>query len=68
MFDQGRCESCKYSSKLNENQLCCLYILIEGHMRGCYEGDICTKYEKRTSKRRACLDMEGGRFYVYEEQ
>ena len=68
MYDQRMCSSCKYSGKLNENQLCCLYILVEGHMRGCYTGTTCSKYEKRTKKRRACIDLEGGKFYVYEEQ
>ena len=69
MFDHKKCASCKYSGKLNENQLCCMYILIEGHRRGCYEGDVCTKYEKRSKKRRASLDMEDGKwFYVYEEK
>lgn len=49
MFDRNRCLNCKYSSFHNE--LTCDYILIEGHMRGCYEGT-CTKFEKRTTKRK----------------
>ena len=67
MYDPKRCMTCAYSSKLNESQPCCLYILIEGRMRGCYDGDECTKYEKLTKRRRANLDMEGGKwFYVYD--
>ena len=67
MYDHKICDSCKYSGKLNENQLCCLYILINNHSRGCYDGDVCTKYEKRNCKRRAQINLEGG-FYYYEEQ
>lgn len=66
MFDYKKCATCKYSGKLNENEICCLYILKEGHMRDCYEGDKCDKYTKRTKKCRTRIDLEGG-FYVYED-
>lgn len=38
MVDISICVKCKYSSHFN-GIICCDYILIEKHRRGCYEGE-----------------------------
>ena len=68
MYDPKRCEKCKYSGLLSSKaqySVCCMYILIEGHMRGCYDTPECDKFENRTKQRRARID--GGGFIYYED-
>ena len=65
MFDRKRCEECAYSSMLNEHDPCCVYILVENQMRGCYgEGD-CDKFRPRTKQRRMRICKDGGFVYEY---
>lgn len=66
MFDKKRCAECKYSAKVNESEVCCVYILIEEHMRGCYNVDECTKFKKRERRRRPKISKDGG-FIYYDE-
>ena len=66
MYDPERCKKCKYSAKLSSKMsdtsysYCCIYILIEGKMRGCYEGRKCKKFAKRKGKRRIRVTHDGG--------
>ena len=64
MFDKKKCATCKYSAKVNESEVCCVYILIEEHMRGCYGEGECPKYQKRTQRRKAQVSMGG---FVYDD-
>lgn len=40
----SKCNDCKYRTYLN-TKICCGYILITWHRRGCPGGDNCTKHE-----------------------
>lgn len=64
MYYPKRCESCKYSSKLNEGSVCCVYILVEKRRRGCYGSRNCKKYIEREMERRPKISLEGGIYYV----
>ena len=59
MYDVERCKKCEYSFH-NNGMTTCDYILIEGHMRGCYEGTKCSKFKKKKSKRRFQFFFGGG--------
>ena len=63
MYDKRICASCKYSEKLNEDQPCCMYIVIEKRRRGCYDTEFCDKYVERTEQRKAQISLEGGIYY-----
>lgn len=63
MLNKNKCASCKYSSKINDYDFCCVYILIKKQMRGCYGDGDCDKYEKLTNKRRPQISLEGGFIY-----
>lgn len=63
---EARCESCKYSMTMGVD-ICCGYIIIEGHMRGCYKGQPCDKYVERSTKRRPKISLDGGFIYFEEE-
>lgn len=65
MFDQKKCATCRYSAKLTETELCCVYILVEYKRRGCYGDGECDKYEKRTRQRAPKICKGGG--IVYED-
>lgn len=65
MFDRKKCEKCTYSAKLIE-EICCVYILIEGHRRCCYEGE-CDKFKELKGKRRNRITWDG-RYTSYEEE
>lgn len=45
-----KCNSCVYQSTLGYSAKCCLYILHEGHSRGC-DVDKCNKYKKGKSRK-----------------
>ena len=65
MYDPERCMSCKYGI-FNDCIVVCEYILFEGHRRGCYDGDVCTKYEKWDHKRRKYPIGKGVELYGEE--
>ena len=62
MYDRKKCEKCKYSSWLRDGEVCCMYIVIEQHRRGCYGKGICPKFEERTEPRKA-INGDGGFYY-----
>ena len=62
MYDHEKCAKCKYSERLNDSNLCCMYICINGHMRGCYTGDECEKFEHKKRRRKAIMKAEGFRY------
>lgn len=43
-IDTTRCGKCSYSAYNGTLGVCCEYILITGHMRGCEGGDACDKF------------------------
>ena len=51
MFNPKICESCKYSVHM-DGTVICDYICNVGHMRGCYKGPVCDKYDPKPKKRR----------------
>ena len=60
----GNCAKCKYSALMPNEQYCCVYILIEQHMRGCYEGK-CDKFCPRKGRKKHKITW---RYTVYEEE
>lgn len=66
MYDRKKCTTCKYSAKVNEGEACCIYILIEEEMRGCYGDGKCPKYKRRYNRRRPKITKDGG-FIYYDE-
>lgn len=64
MYDGKKCNKCVYSAKVNEGDSCCIYILIEKQMRGCYGDGDCPKFKKR-SRRRKAINTLGG--FVYDD-
>lgn len=63
MYDRAKCIQCKYSAKLNEQDWCCVYILMKQERRGCYgEGD-CEKFEKLERRRKPKMDIVKGFIY-----
>lgn len=46
MYDIKQCADCHYSAHFN-GVICCDYILIEEHRRGCYGNGRCEKFKKR---------------------
>lgn len=65
MYDHDKCKTCKYSTKLNDSEVCCVYILMKNHMRGSYTGAECDKYIKRTRRRKATI-TDGG--FTYDNE
>lgn len=65
MYDRNKCIQCKYSTKLNEQDWCCAYILIKHERRGCYGDGECEKFEQLNQRRRARIDMRG---FVYRDE
>lgn len=59
MYDPKRCADCRYSMMFDNTPICG-YILIKQQRRGCYDGKKCTKYEKRTTKRKTAISLEMG--------
>ena len=53
-----KCEKCHYSATDNNTpwKYVCLYILHEGHSRGC-DPENCDKFKKATSKKKTGKDM-----------
>lgn len=64
MYDKKKCSKCKYSAKVNDTEVCCVYIIIEEHMRGCYGSGICPKFVERKKARKAINTNRG---FVYED-
>lgn len=54
MYNPSRCWECEYASHDGGTSVC-MYILIEGHRRGCYDGKKCEKWEPRTGIKRSKL-------------
>ena len=65
MYDPARCWECEYSSHDNGTSVC-MYLLIEGHRRGCYDGKECAKWTPRTGKHQKQIAYGEG-FVFYEE-
>ena len=66
MYDKDKCEKCKYSARVNESEVCCVYILIEEHRRGCYGVGPCPKFSERTHMRKPKITRDGG--YIYYDE
>lgn len=66
MYDPARCWECEYASHDGGTSVC-MYILIEGHRRGCYDGKVCDKWQPRTGKRQTQITFEKG-FELYERE
>ncbi len=50
--DMTRCRRCEYSGQLGGPLVVCDYLLITGHRRGCPAGRKCTRFKKRTGRRK----------------
>ena len=48
--DRHMCRTCKYRGFVG-SEVCCDYILLEGHRRGC-RAEVCTKYKKQDRRRK----------------